>query len=970
MAMSSTGPENRPQDGHSADKAHDAADVAPGSKRSDRRRERRGSSSFLRLLGLMLLLGTAALCVFLYRQTQIEVSRLQAASARAILDRDPAERSTQAALKAATLALAGLNAGEGMIRPGSREAATQLRKAAAAIRLRQTLEPRPPQRYITQFSSPQGPRLLTHQINPSRAFLWGIPMEEPIATLEGLPGFLTEAWVNPSGTRLVTWTLDPGSLQIWDTADAGLLTHFKDLDAVILEAILLADDTRAVAFSADGKVRLLDTASAEEVALLADQDGGLAGIEPHPDGSQVVVWFRDTGATLWAADTGEKLGTFNHPGGLIGARFSPDGARLLTWAFDGSVHVWRMDTRVLEAVLQPADTSPQGRGAAFSPGGKRILTWDQQGGATLWDTETLSAIAALPDQPDGLIGAVFLPDGTRFLTWTSSGAGWIWDARTGAPVERLNDGRNGAVSLPVRRAGHSPDGSLFWTAHDTGPDSLFNQYGPIRLWDGWSGALQAVFDTHETDARRVIFSADGRSIVTTDTLFTFYQWDGSLPHAQVHTSRVTGAAFARDGAELLTWSVDGTARRMDAASGRSLGVMEHAEPVYGGTYDPSPDPSRDRILTLSDGFARIHDRESGAVLATIGSADEPVTDTLFSPDGALLLTTSPGGRAQIHDARDFTLVARFTAHTEGIQDAMFSADGTRLLTWTYDDEATVWNTRSGTVLAALEEVGKDLNILVLTPDGSQVFAWRRYGEGGIWDAASGKRKGDLVGHASFVRGAIISPDGAAVLTWSSDTTARLFNARTGINSLVFSGHEDRVLGATFSPDGAEIMTWSQDGSVRLWDSATGEGKAVFDGHGLGASAAAYSPDGRFVLTGAYDGVARLWNRATGALISVLDAHDRPVEDARFSADGRIAMTRIRDGAPRLWNVAHYTKSAETLTRELCASPLRPHLRLEAWDASRLLGDRNHPDADPCARSGPLSLTFWRDLAGLSEEQRR
>ena len=68
-----------------------------------------------------------------------------------------------------------------------------------------------------------------------------------------------------------------------------------------------------------------------------------------------------------------------------------------------------------------------------------------------------------------------------------------------------------------------------------------------------------------------------------------------------------------------------------------------------------------------------------------------VLNTVFSPDGTKILTTSVDNTAKLWDLKG-NILADFNKHRGWVSSGMFSPDGAQILTASYDGTAKIWLT--------------------------------------------------------------------------------------------------------------------------------------------------------------------------------------------------------------------------------------------------------------------------------------
>lgn len=290
--------------------------------------------------------------------------------------------------------------------------------------------------------------------------------------------------------------------------------------------------------------------------------------------------------------------------------------------------------------------------------------------------------------------------------------------------------------------------------------------------------------------------------------------------------------------------------------------------------------------------------------------DGPVLDSVFSPDGARVLTASHDKLAALWDVRNGQKLSVLEGHTGVLCQAKFSTDGARILTVSHDGTS---------------------HFTYLDPAGTPVTTWSG-GEPGdrtvkVWDAFSGELVTTLDGHSAPVTDACFSPDGRQVLTGSLDQTARIWDAASGKELVQLKGHNAAILAVAYSPDGRSVLTSSYGQSFDVqsfgegsyssssstasephlavaWDARDGKKRFTLRNYGNSSRAkAVFSPNGRFIATAAADPRnCALWNAADGSLVSSLSGHIHEINNVSFSDDSSRVVTASSDATARIYNV--------------------------------------------------------------------
>ena len=423
--------------------------------------------------------------------------------------------------------------------------------------------------------------------------------------------------------------------------------------------------------------------------------------------------------------------------------------------------------------------------------------------------------------------------------------------------------------------------------------------------------LRSIQLGHRDAVLRAFFTASGAELVTSSVDGTARLWDvrsgTPLGRFEGHDGAITALALSPAGNRIVTGSVDKSARiwKLD---NRSVTVLKgHTGPIAAIAYSPSGD----RIVTASeDRTSRLWDAESGSVIAILAGHGDRISAVAFHPAGDRVVTTSYDGTARLWDGRTGSLLRILTGHQGPVTSAVFSPSGDRVATSSKDGTAKLWDALAGVPIATLKGHDGPVSGIGYNPQGTLAVTWSSDPDAGmagtgdktarIWNARSGKPVAVLRGHEDAVTYAAFDPAGERVVTASTDRTVRLWDAKTGSLLATFNGHQQAATYAAFNPSGDLIVSASNDGTTRLWNAKTAV-TAVLVGHGDAVSAAAFNPSGDRVVTASQDNTARLWNPQTGAMIAEMRAHLRPVVEAVFSPTGAQVATASKDGTARLWD---------------------------------------------------------------------
>jgi WD40 repeat protein len=288
-----------------------------------------------------------------------------------------------------------------------------------------------------------------------------------------------------------------------------------------------------------------------------------------------------------------------------------------------------------------------------------------------------------------------------------------------------------------------------------------------------------------------------------------------------HTKMVRAAVFTPDGKELMTASLDNTARFWDLESGETTQVLR--PPLR---QIICADLSPDGKLVALGGGAIPEDKSQGPQPAVIlmnrkgefvrrltEKGNQPWT-LAFSPDGKWLASSTP--RAGVKN----------------------DGPGNDLRLWDVEkgERIFTWADKAARGLA-----------LAFSPDGKQIVTATASGDCAVWEPGSKEPKFHIPGHTQAVAGVAWSPDGKYIATAGEDGL-RLYDLKEKKSTLLTKQFTDRV---TFSKDGKKLLYCARafDGLYlgQARDLATGQ-EGVFPGHKDKLTACALSADGRLAAT--------------------------------------------------------------------------------------------------------------------------
>ena len=249
----------------------------------------------------------------------------------------------------------------------------------------------------------------------------------------------------------------------------------------------------------------------------------------------------------------------------------------------------------------------------------------------------------------------------------------------------------------------------------------------IIILDMITGSQTAILSEHTDEVLALVFSTDGRSLVSGSTDMTVKLWDmqtgGAIKTFSGHTGMVDSVSTSVDGTTIASGSYDKTVRLWDTKTGGCHHLIEQPIRVYSMKFFPT-DPqhflfmSRSKIFqwnitghqvgspfegdfvsfspdstqTVSryEKVATVRNTSSGAAVATFPVVPDKSDYCCFSPDGRLIAVTA-GRTVHVWDITGTVphLIETFIGHTDDIRSLAWSSPSS-LISASIDQSVKFW----------------------------------------------------------------------------------------------------------------------------------------------------------------------------------------------------------------------------------------------------------------------------------------
>lgn len=602
------------------------------------------------------------------------------------------------------------------------------------------------------------------------------------------------------------------------------------------------------------------------------------GLACSPAGRLVATGELDGRIRLWDLMTRQEVGVLQSQSGWVyGVAFSNDGKRLVSSTNWERFDVWDLDRRTLITHLMGQATCAP-FAAAWSPDDRLIVTTAHQGGLynrtlpgqiVIWDGHTHSKLLDLQGHTSNAWKPAFSPDGRLLATPHADGSIMLWDLASRRPLRSFL--RHGNIVSCVR---FSPDGQ--WLASASLDHS-------VRLWRV-TGDESNTLGSHEGPVDSVAFSPDGRWLASGSRDHTAKLWDLSQlapgsrdrtvkvadPSSRAgrpltlrgHVGRIWTVDFTPDSQLLVTGSVDGTVKLWDVRTLDSRHAQTDNFTALGTGF--SPDGRRN--IREEEGQAVIRDVESEQTLATL-----PVSHAAFSPDRKRIVGVFGTNRFGVWDARSLARLPDQDVDTVVDGDIVFSPDGQWLAlrrgsASSAGDpgvvdvrETTDWRRRG--IWAPGPTAAKPLLSLGFSHDGQLLAGVGEEGSVHILDVRSWRPARFPTRSHLAARAIAWVPRTHILCVGSLDGRVHIWNVDTD-QSDELQPEAGNVISVAISPDARTLAIGTQDGILKLINLPTRREIAVLYGHLTWIGMLAFSPDGSRLVSTSGDS-SRVWIAGAG-----------------------------------------------------------------------------------------------------------
>ncbi len=640
-------------------------------------------------------------------------------------------------------------------------------------------------------------RILAHGKPELRGWEWGYLMaraNQDVTVLTGHDESVFDAKYSPDSRRILTVSADR-SVGVWDGVTHELVRRITFDNAYVRQAAFSPDGRFLVTSLTDGTARVFNATTCDEITQMAAHAAPVNYSHFSLDATKLVTASSDGLVKVWDWQTSALLHTLvGHQDEVKFAEFVGGGDRVVSWSQDEDIRLWNASDGTLVA------QSVGFRVRADSTGGRYVYLVDRQ--AVVCDAQTGVELFR-PALDDGDLNNARFGVGDRLVTASTDGVVRIWRVGASESDVALRTGE------PVKDAMLNADGTRLVIQVARGRLDLWDPIAERKLWElaGHGGAMTTA-----------TFSPDATEILTGSLDHTARIWDATAPRTPVtvaqHATGPVDLAATADGATIATAGADNTLRVVDASTNRERYRIACQSIAVERAVVFSNDGAAFAAV-VEETIPMVFETSTGDLISRYVGHDAQVLDLAFNPATSELASVAWDGEIHWWIAQTGELRLRQDGHDGLALACAFDASGTRLATASSDDTAAVWDAQTGSELFRFSHPD-DVTCLAFSPDGSTVATGCADRRIRLWDTATGKLIHTVTIHSGMVSSIAYTGDGRRILSASWDGTMGISDAQRGDAYARTAGLGTILNSLLTLPNAADVITANRNGAVQRW----------------------------------------------------------------------------------------------------------------------------------------------------------
>lgn len=471
--------------------------------------------------------------------------------------------------------------------------------------------------YAAKFSpvnseNPKGGKYILTETADSAANIWDAQSGKLLFQLKGHSDLIQKAEFSPDGKYVVTVSLDSTAI-VWETETGKKIYHLKEHAGGLYDIAFSPDGEYFATASDDNHAIIWNTSKGNLVYKLEghnynindvefspenkeDENGGDYLVTASSDGT-IIIWdtksgkifqhmqgrtdpiwnsaftnsrdlttiaFSSSDSTMYVMDysTGKILQNTKDTSGISTFHFdnsSPDPGSIFIAAKNGDVKKKELSGGKVIQSYTGHTASPYS--IRSSKNGKYLVTASNDSTAIIWEIESGKLLHRLTGHDHTVTYAAFSPGGDKIVTASWDSTSKIWDTQSG---NLLN-------TLAWKKDNSAATQACFSNSGDTVVIGYAN--GELALWQTNTGKFIKKLEGHFSSVSTIVFSKDGKKILSSSTDKSVILWDvaSTLNLVQFdHSMDVSSAYFSLDEKFIYTSCYDGSINYWNVATGEKM----------------------------------------------------------------------------------------------------------------------------------------------------------------------------------------------------------------------------------------------------------------------------------------------------------------------------------------------------------------------------------------------------------------
>ena len=690
----------------------------------------------------------------------------------------------------------------------------------------------------------------------------------------------------------------------------------------------------------DGKIRLLDAASGQQIDVLEGHSATVRGAAFSPDSARLVSAADDRTVCLW--DIGERRLTDQDEtaAAVKGVTFNADGTQIIAAGADGVIRVWS------ELSAEPREVTGHSSAvtsvAPFASDANRFVSGGEDGSVRVWELSSGKELMKL-DHGGPVTSVAVRPDAARIASAGANNMARLWNAEDGKQLAELKGDieatrRVGMLTLSAERDKSRFDQSqsaFTATEKDKNDKATAAKTATENLAKARTATEKAA-----AESKAAVEAQPAADKLVADTATQLKAATEAQPVAEKLATQQAGTAEATTKATAQAKVAADAQAQAAAAAAEALAALKAAaeknpedkelaaaaEAAQAfATETAANAKTATATLAASQQLSEKKTKAAAASAEAKAAADKALGDTQAAATKATEQKTAADKAAEEKTKAAQQAAANVTAseRTKTQADADSTRAAERLIQTTTTRDAEKAAQEAGTArLSEAQQHAASLEKAFLSvtfsADGAMLAVGGDTATLYTFDANDGALLESYSGHEAPIVAVAFTPAGELVSA-SSDKTVKAWQLYP---QWTLSGHLgppadkpleiesspliDRVIALDFSPDGSLLATGggepSRSGELKIWNVADRTLVRDFDEpHSDTVFALRFSPRGTYLAAASADKFAKVFNAESGELVRAFEGHTHHVLGVAWSGDAKRLASAGADQVIKIWN---------------------------------------------------------------------